>query len=242
MINQYMCLKNEKVTDAKCVRPGDILFTSDHNYFIVKNIIGTASASSDRISVGLLSNSAIISRCITKDTFAFVPKYAAVQLIESNPYHTAEHKLRNVGDKIVCQSTYKHQMPQTLCNAFGFGILSGQRNTSRDIRPGDFISFLYRGLYKQGMVIWKKNTTNNILACNCYFLSKRGEVFEMKTSIDLDFVSVTRYSYKDLDSVIRQRILHIAEHMIGQYIEAAMFPRSMTFVLGCISGNIVYSR
>lgn len=115
-------------------------------------------------------------------------------------------------------------------------------DTIKNVKPGDMILFTYHGLYQKGMITKKISAPNNILQVQIYYTDNNGTVSETDRSYNLDSEQIVRYAYYDLDSVIRKRILFMAEQMKGNCLFKGSIFKSLKFVIGCMSGDFLLNR
>lgn len=113
---------------------------------------------------------------------------------------------------------------------------------THDFKSGDMLLFLYHGLFIKGIIINKQEAHNYILQVKLYYIDETGCVSETESIYDMDQITITRYAYRDLDSVIRKRILYSAEQMKGKRLFRGFGQKSLQFVLGCMSGNLAYTQ
>lgn len=112
----------------------------------------------------------------------------------------------------------------------------------KELKPGDIILFTNKNLIHRGIVVDMKQAPNKVLHVNLYHITESGFVAETESTYNLDEVTIVRYEYNDLDSVIRNRVLYTADQTKGKRAFQPSPLMSLKFVLGCISGEFVLSK
>lgn len=111
----YHFIRNVKIIDAKEVRPGDIIYTPDHNYVIVKAVQSrhnnNRSSDCKRISIEVVhaaKTNLLASKTISKTTFSSTSEQAIVAVSTTKDVQTRSRfidaALRSVGNILLYRS------------------------------------------------------------------------------------------------------------------------------------------
>ncbi|CAC5397125.1 unnamed protein product [Mytilus coruscus] len=241
LIDQQSChfIRKVKIIDAKEVRPGDIIFTPDHNYVIVKAVksIHNNNRSSDC--------KRIIIETISKSTFSSSSEQAIVAVSTNKEVQTrsrfVDSALRSVGNILLYHSISLEFLEESY-DIFSLQIQHRRISSYKELKPGDIILFTNKNLIERGIVVNIKQAPNNVFHASLYHITESGFVAETESTYNLDQVTVVRYEYNDLDSVIRNRVLYTADQTKGKRVFQPSPLMSLKFVLGCISGDFVLSK
>ncbi|XP_052079317.1 uncharacterized protein LOC127717632 isoform X2 [Mytilus californianus] len=202
----------------------------------------------DRISLEILhaTNHLLLSKKVSKSTFALIPQTSVVAVHKKcNQYEKdtfIAHALRYVGKVLLPRSSDSYGLLPSITDLIGSMMYRRQIYGTNDINPGDIIVFLYHGLFQKGVILSKHQAPNNLLQVTVYCIDEAGCVSETNSIYNLDKEIVTRYAYSDLDSVIRKRVLYTAEQMKGMCLFRGLVQKSLRFVLGCLSGDLLYTQ
>ncbi|XP_052082130.1 uncharacterized protein LOC127719848 [Mytilus californianus] len=254
LIDQQSChfVRNVKIIDAKEVRPGDIIFTPDHNYVIVKAVKSShnnnRSSDCKRISIEVVhavKTNLLASKTISKTTFSSTSEQAIVAVSTNKEVQTrirfVDAALRSVGNILLHRSKSLEFLEESydICS---LQIRHRRILSYKELKPGDIILFTNKNLIRRGIVVNMKNAPNNVLHASLYHITDSGFVAETESAYNLDQVSLVQYVYNDLDSVIRNRVLYTADQTKGKRAFQPSPLMSMKFVLGCMSGDFVLSK
>ncbi|XP_076088475.1 uncharacterized protein LOC143058887 [Mytilus galloprovincialis] len=250
LLDQEMQIKKETITDSQLVKAGDILLTSDLKHVIVKHVCDiNTTKRKDRISLEILhaSNHFILSKTVSKSTFALIPQTSVVAVRTKHNRCEKEtsfeqEALRNVENVLLPRSKDSYELLLSFSDLLAPMMHRRQTYASTDLNPGDLIVFQNHGSLQKGVILSKQEAHNHLLKVRVYYIDECGCVSETDVVYDLDEEIVTRYAYNDLDFVIRKRVLYAAEQMKGICLYRGVVQKSLRFVFDCMSGDIAYKQ